>query len=45
MAKEFSGFRRAIPRICRQRGLVAHELTFGDFANMTAEYLPTITSP
>jgi hypothetical protein len=39
MAREFSSFRREIPRICAKRHLEPDELTFGDYADMVAEYL------
>jgi hypothetical protein len=39
MAAEFDSFRRKIPKICANRNLQPDELTFGDYADMVAQYL------
>jgi hypothetical protein len=39
IAEEFQVFRRKIPRICSKRDLEEEELTFGDYAELVAEYL------
>jgi hypothetical protein len=39
MAKEFASFRKEIPKICAARRLDIRELTFGDYAEIVAEYL------
>ena len=41
MAAEFASFKRKIPRICDNQGIQPDELTFGDYANMVAQYLAT----
>jgi hypothetical protein len=39
IAAEFSSFRKKLPKICAARGLQPSELTFGDYADLVAEYL------
>jgi hypothetical protein len=39
VAREFSLFRKQMPRICARRNLEPDELTFGDYADMVAEYV------
>ena len=42
IVEEFRAFRRKVPQVCTRRGLREEELTFGDYAELVAEYL-TIT--
>jgi|ERR1051326_5652002 hypothetical protein len=42
MAQEFSVFRKQMPRICARRKLEPEELTFGDYADMIAEYIAEV---
>jgi hypothetical protein len=42
IASEFSSFRKKLPRICAARGLQPDELTFGDYAELVAEYLTAV---
>lgn len=39
IAAEFVSFRQALPRICTKRKLDLDELSFGDYADMIAEYV------
>jgi hypothetical protein len=39
IADEFSSFRKKLPKICAARGLQLDEITFGDYADLVAEYL------
>jgi len=39
MMSEFALFQKKLPKICSVRGLEPAELTFGDYAEMVAEYL------
>jgi hypothetical protein len=39
IALEFRSFQRKMPLICADRNLAPAELTFGDYAEMTAEYI------
>lgn len=39
MAAEFAAFRKKLPKYCAMRNLQPKELTFGDYADMVAEYL------
>jgi hypothetical protein len=39
IARDFNTFMRRLPRICNGRGLTVDELTFGDYADIVAEYL------
>jgi hypothetical protein len=39
MMSEFTLFQKKLPKICSARGLEPAELTFGDYAEMVAEYL------
>lgn len=39
IATEFSSFRKRLPKICAARALHPDELTFGDYAELVAEYL------
>jgi hypothetical protein len=39
IAKEFHTFQTKIPQYCAIRGLQENELTFGDYADLVAEYL------
>jgi hypothetical protein len=43
IAAEFASFKRKIPRICDNRKIDPDELTFGDYANIVAEYLAAPT--
>lgn len=45
MLKDFDVFRRDIPKVCRRRHLAPRELTFGDFVNMTGEYVAQLRAP
>jgi hypothetical protein len=42
IATEFNSFRKKLPRICQVRGLHPDELTFGDYADLVAEYLTIV---
>ena len=42
IASEFNVFKREIAKICAARNLQPGELTFGDYAQMVAEYLETV---
>jgi hypothetical protein len=42
MAREFSVFRREMTRFCARRNLEPEELTFGDYADMVAEYVAEV---
>jgi hypothetical protein len=42
IASEFGSFRKKLPRICAARGLQPDELTFGDYAELVAEYLTAV---
>jgi len=42
MAREFSIFRKQLTRICSGRNLEPDELTFGDYADMVAEYIAQV---
>lgn len=39
MAAEFASFRGKLPRYCAMRNLQPDELTFGDYADLVAQYL------
>ncbi len=39
MAAEFASFHRKLPKYCAMRNLQPDELTFGDYADLVAEYL------
>jgi hypothetical protein len=42
MTHEFSVFRKQMTRICARRNLEPDELTFGDYADMVAEYVAAV---
>ena len=42
IAGEFKVFKREMAKICVARNLQPDELTFGDYAQMVAEYLDTV---
>jgi hypothetical protein len=43
IAAEFATFQQALPEICAKRQLVQEELTFGDYADMVAQYVAEAT--